>query len=96
MKDADYFRQAFDDADFRREKILDLRERKKFAFYFLISGVLIMIVLSLASSLSDGKWLMTLSSGFSTVILMVMIYTDARTRLVALEAMNRIPMGSIR
>jgi hypothetical protein len=96
MKEAEYFRQASLDVDFRREKILEQREQKKFARGFLIFGAIVMTVLVVISGITEGKWLAGLSY-FGPVIVAAMMYSTASTRLAALEAMEgRAPTATDR
>ena len=87
MKEAEYFQQARDDADFRRSKISELKAHKKFTGWMLVTFCVIVVILTLLVGLTEGKW-HDMGNMLGSIILMAWVYTNTGTRLAALEAMD--------
>ncbi|MDI1248928.1 MAG: hypothetical protein PSV13_08705 [Lacunisphaera sp.] len=88
MKESEYFKKAFQDADYRREKIMELRYQAKYTLGFLIFGVVLLVAMTLARGLGEGLWWEGLTGMFPSVIIMAWVHSNTKTRLAALEVMD--------
>ena len=87
MKEAEYFQRARDDAGFRRDKIVELKEQKSLTGWMLLCIGGLLTAVWLVASIMERRWL-DLGSSLSSIILAAWVHSNARTRLAALEAMD--------
>lgn len=88
MKESEYFQKAASDADYRHQKILELREHAH------LTGTIAIIVATLAAAyvayqgIAHGIWFTGSSPSWGSVVICAWMYTNTRTRLAALVAMD--------
>ena len=88
MKEAEYFQRTLQDVEFRREKILELREHRKLFRNLSIGFGAILVACCVTTGLAEGHWLEGVSGMLPSLILMAWVYTNTTTRLRALETMD--------
>lgn len=88
MKEAEYFHRAFQDVEFRREKILELREHRKLFRNLSIGFGIILVACIVTTGLAEGHWLDGFGGMLGSMILMAWVHNITTIRLVALEVMD--------
>jgi hypothetical protein len=88
MKESEYFHKASRDADYRREKIMDLRYQTKVALWLLVAFVVLAVGGTLYDGIAQGNWFKDFGSTLSGCTLCAWMYSNAKIRLTALEVMD--------
>lgn len=93
MKEAEYFQRAVADADFRQQKLLELREHLSLTRWLGIFVGAIAVAETVILGLSEGRWFNGFNSIWSSVLICLWAYTNTKTRLAALEAVEAKASG---
>ncbi len=88
MKETDYFQKALTDADYRRGKIIELREHRKLGVFLLSFMIAVAAFGTLYRGIVTGNWIEAFGSIWCSVIIVAWVHTNTKTRLAALEAME--------
>lgn len=88
MTEAEYFHKALTDPGYRREKIVELREHRKFTLIGLVFMLVVVIFANGYAGIVQGKWFEGFGGMWGSVLLVTWVHTNIKTRLAALEAME--------
>lgn len=88
MKEAEYFQKASQDADYRREKIEELRDFSKVTLGLLIGFGALEAAYILYVAIAERRWPLTFDGMLGSIILMAWMHTNNKTRLAALKVMD--------
>jgi hypothetical protein len=88
MKEAEYFQKAVADADYRQQKILELREHLGLTRWMATAVCIIAVAGTVIVGVSSGRWLNGFNASWGSALICLWTYTNTKTRLAALEAID--------
>ena len=88
MKESEYFYRALADADYRRDRISELREHRKI-LAIVLGGMLVFATIDTVYNGVVGRgWMREFGSLWCSVTIAAWVHASIKTRLAALEVMD--------